>query len=948
MTGFLSASGDLGSPCSPASYKARGCCPSGSAPDQASYTTKQHRRDKQLFALSRIVGRGIRTATSKSGSLTTSAEEGWKSRHSHDEQRKRGDSHRGRAAIVPGYGLNMDGVHNQRPAESVAQVPPMVFEQGPPHEHRLSMPVHYGHLHQETGNAVLHQEPVRDLRIFGTEQQAIEDVDYRPEGDGWGCSKRSRNTNTQGSSNPVGHESATNAPADCTVGMENCVTLGGSLYPGERGCNLLFSRRGYSRLEYEAKGPASQPLQTEPGGVHSGRIHRDDSCFTEGSGVFSADVSMGHQPTGSPMGCRLGNEGLHGPQYQEGGDRPLVANVCGGCSIPTFSDFAAEQTQRGLRPDSVRNDDSVRQRHGCAGTGSKDRGSNHVPLKTTGYFYKEGPTPASYKDPTRHSILRRNGRARLPRTEAEKGSPLHSSSVRPIDVSGLRARMNAKAKARFDAVWQQAFYPNVTPEFSCSSKHRPSRLQAEHAQTLSKHNIARKVSEPGQLLNVPFTVIEEREGKLRQRFILWTYDANRLAEKQGYVAEVPLKHISAYLKAVHQECGSTRDFRCGFYGIEIPEDARKLFRYQDASGQWWELCRLPMGHSCAPELMHTVAAVVAGHPDYVRPAYAIPTSVSADIWVDNIRYAGPRVGVEEATAQLDATADRFHVTWKEAETTTCASRYEFIGVAWDHNTKKVVVSKKLRRKLSETLYSMSSGSLRAHELESLGGRLVHASAIAGVFLGAHYFAMKFLRRLSNALTRGEKEPDARVKLSSCVQDSLASWIRSVLRARKAPEVVSQTSMTVFVDASLEGWGGVLIGDQSGMMDIVGARWTKSERAHHINVLEAKALQLVSEKISHSYAGKKIVFVVDNTTVKWAARKGLSMRSEPLNDAIVRTLTRMQTLRCSVTVKWVRSADNPADLPSRVLISRLTPENLESMVQAVRNFLTCGLGLEEAS
>ncbi|KAJ9442331.1 hypothetical protein DIPPA_07247, partial [Diplonema papillatum] len=178
---------------------------------------------------------------------------------------------------------------------------------------------------------------------------------------------------------------------------------------------------------------------------------------------------------------------------------------------------------------------------------------------------------------------------------------------------------------------------------------------------------------PGPFASVPFTVLEEKDGALRQRFILWTVDGNRAAHERGYEAHVPLGHVSAYLGASREECGSTRDFKTGFYAIEIPPESRHLFRFADSGGGWWELLRLPMGHSCAPEIMHTLAAVAGGHADYVLPQFA-ERDVTVDIWVDNIRYAGKRSAVQLATRRLDQTAADCDLTWKPSDSQTAATR----------------------------------------------------------------------------------------------------------------------------------------------------------------------------------------------------------------------------------------------------------------------------------
>ncbi|KAJ9461659.1 hypothetical protein DIPPA_05124 [Diplonema papillatum] len=201
----------------------------------------------------------------------------------------------------------------------------------------------------------------------------------------------------------------------------------------------------------------------------------------------------------------------------------------------------------------------------------------------------------------------------------------------------------------------------------------PSTLRPDHASLLAENGIARSSTGPGPFASVPFTVLEEKEGALRQRFILWTVDGNRAAQEAGYEASVPLGHVSGYLGASREECGSTRDFKTGFYAIEIPPESRHLFRFADSDGGWWELLRLPMGHSCAPELMHTLAAVAGGHEDFVRPELA-ERDVVVDIWIDNIRYAGKKPAVRLATRRLDQTAEECGLTWKPSDSQTAATR----------------------------------------------------------------------------------------------------------------------------------------------------------------------------------------------------------------------------------------------------------------------------------
>ena len=176
-----------------------------------------------------------------------------------------------------------------------------------------------------------------------------------------------------------------------------------------------------------------------------------------------------------------------------------------------------------------------------------------------------------------------------------------------------------------------------------------------------------------------------------------------------------------------------RDLRTGFYQVEIPAFARHLFRFQTDDGSWFELLRLPMGHCCAPEIMHTLTACVAGDPSYVR-AECAAQDVQVHIWVDNVRYTGTQEAICRESSRLDTAAQLHNVTWKAAESFTNVKQYDFIGVYFNHHTHTVRPTQKLLKKVALSLQKnqQPQQQLSAGELESLAGRLVHASAIADI------------------------------------------------------------------------------------------------------------------------------------------------------------------------------------------------------------------------
>lgn len=526
-----------------------------------------------------------------------------------------------------------------------------------------------------------------------------------------------------------------------------------------------------------------------------------------------------------------------------------------------------------------------------------------------------------------HSITRRPHRTRLPQTKQERAAPLHVSSISPMDVGMLQQRMLPRVRQRFNDVWDLVFQPALSKKARAP---KPSRLQHAHAEELVRCGIAQPATDDGLASNnVPFTVIEDKPAGLRQRFILWTKEANDWVEQAGYEARVPLGHVSKYLDVVRAECGSTRDFKTGFFAVEIPTVARCFFRFTDDKGKLYELTRLPMGHTCAPELMHTLAAVAAGDPLFVVPEFAAK-GVGIHVWVDNIRYTGSQEAVSRATNRLDSTAELCRITWKTEDSVTCGTEYDFIGVTFDHGTGTVAPSAKLVRKLT----GLDLERARAGDLESLAGRLLHASSIAGVSPGEYWFALKFLRRVTNKLNAGRASTEDWVPVPPSVKALLGRWIADVQKRRKIEAMrMGGPKFTAFVDASLGGWGGVVVDQHTMEVTILGDAW-KPGTKDHINILEAEALARVVEGLPpHAVAGH-VDIRVDNTTVMGVARKMSCVRSRSLNDAAMRALRELRRRRLTFSIEWVSTSSNPADIPSRTHPSELADPDVVLAVRAL--------------
>eukprot|EP01060_Flectonema_neradi_P019323 TRINITY_DN263_c0_g1_i11.p1 TRINITY_DN263_c0_g1~~TRINITY_DN263_c0_g1_i11.p1 ORF type:complete len:725 (-),score=39.78 TRINITY_DN263_c0_g1_i11:415-2589(-) len=336
-----------------------------------------------------------------------------------------------------------------------------------------------------------------------------------------------------------------------------------------------------------------------------------------------------------------------------------------------------------------------------------------------------------------HSKTKRGKKTAIPRTQEEMNAPLHVAKVRSMDVQFILGRMAPERQKRFMYVWNLTFFPSVQGDVPVVNARKYRR---DHADELVLNGVAESTSSIGSLVNIPFNVIEHKSTGIRQRFILWTKQANLLLKRINYIADVPLSHVSKYLSIVEAECSSGRDFRTGFYQLEIPVEARKYFAFECEDGSFFQLCRLPM------------AATFAGIHGYTRDDLIMP-NVRSYAWIDNILICGNKVEVQRATETLDMIANLSNATWKLADSYTCLEKQTFTGIDFDHSDKSISPSKRLIEKIS----SFDPGSASIADVESQLGRLLHAAAIAGVPVGKFWFALKFSNRLTNQVNRGLKK-----------------------------------------------------------------------------------------------------------------------------------------------------------------------------------------------
>jgi hypothetical protein len=454
--------------------------------------------------------------------------------------------------------------------------------------------------------------------------------------------------------------------------------------------------------------------------------------------------------------------------------------------------------------------------------------------------------------------------------------------------------------------------------------------RTDHAAKLVKDCIAIAATDrgfsgkPTEAFIEAFTTVESKPTStnsraMRQRPIMWTRVANDTLRAK-YKARVPLEHVSAYLAAVLDEEGGTRDMRAGFFQIPIPKWARCRFRFRDEAGQLYELTRLPMGHVCAPELCQLLLSAVAGLPEIVTPEHRHIKGVKVHIWIDNLRATGPKDIVQQYFDNVDRDAQRLGVTWKP-EDSTLGQHYTFIGVAFDHQASTVACSTKLQIKASEALRDLHPQELTVADIERLVGRLLHASSILAINVSRYYYLLKVIRRRLSQVNRGLLSRKDLAELPAAAVEDLRMWLAEAAanNPRKVAKHRKLSQYVLFSDSSLDGWGAVLIDLNTGCLRVAGGAW--KTKPQNINAAELRAIALAVAAFRDVIpTGSKVLLYVDNTSAGAVAKRGSSKRFS-MTVEVMQLQKQLEHSDIALHIEYIPSRYNLADGPSRAASTR---------------------------
>jgi hypothetical protein len=264
-------------------------------------------------------------------------------------------------------------------------------------------------------------------------------------------------------------------------------------------------------------------------------------------------------------------------------------------------------------------------------------------------------------------------------------------------------------------------------------------------------------------------------------------------------------------------------------------------------------------------------------------------------------------------------------TWKDLDAP--AEVYDFIGVKFDHKARSVRVADKTLKKIP----TLCPAKLTPRALEQLIGRLLFAGGVAGAPMARYYFALKWSRRIFNQANK-RSAWDVEIPVPPSSTALLNRWINDCRVERLWAPRLGRGEARLFTDATPTGWGAVVV-TTDGKVFATGGAFAESFES--INAAETQAVRLGVEAFFPLLSSVDVLrIVVDNTSALSNLVSGRAGSAE-LAKTVAASVDALQLLKgVSITLSYVKSKQNPADLPSRGPLTQSAQDEILRRIQQI--------------
>ena len=416
-----------------------------------------------------------------------------------------------------------------------------------------------------------------------------------------------------------------------------------------------------------------------------------------------------------------------------------------------------------------------------------------------------------------------------------------------------------------------------------------------------------------------FGVVETRSEQDRRRIISWPEIMNQ-GEHQ-IIEQLKSKHaIVVFNKAsdvrdrgARMKFAASLDFKKFFQQFELLVKRFWPFRFQR---RVFFLSSVPTGAVFPPLFAQALSRTLLALA--VRIANSEST-VEHDSCIDNLRLCSDDLpALWKSWRELISLCEALGATIGESNPPPPAAPYPYtyLGMLFSvvDGNSIVELALKSKKKVQKAIEVISSGvELLAVDAIALFGQTVWATTVTGYPLGKLYHVLKFIRRIQR------KNMTDMIRIWPSIVDQWCRALSEMLSMKFKSMPPTNSTATMFTDASESGWGVVILDFDPQPIRIFAGKWTPKEQTYSINLLELRALRIgirILASIKDDLQSVDLKVFIDNTSARaWAIRLRAPKWSANEIATNIGDLTRSSSIQLS-SIDYVESARNLADAPSR--------------------------------
>ncbi|XP_028415485.1 uncharacterized protein LOC114538507 [Dendronephthya gigantea] len=372
-------------------------------------------------------------------------------------------------------------------------------------------------------------------------------------------------------------------------------------------------------------------------------------------------------------------------------------------------------------------------------------------------------------------------------------------------------------------------------------KEHYSLADAEIKSLLEKRVIIECSHEEGEFISPVFTV-PKKDGRVR--LILNLKKLNQCIQNYHFKME----GIQTIMKLVTKNCWmATLDLKDAYYSVKVDPAYQKYLKFFYRN-KLYKYLALPNGLATCPRKFTKLMKPPLAQ---LRERHHIISGYIDDFYLQGHTYARCANNILDTVETFDRLGLVIH---PEKSVTSPSQEVIILGFVINSITMTIRVTIEKKEKIKKLLIAAIANpvDISIRQVAKIIGCLV--SSLPGVQYGALYYRYLEMDKIS-ALKIAKGNFDAPMTISEDGLVELRWWVTHIDESFNYL-MSFPIDITIYSDASLQGWGAVL-GDTSS-----GGRWSPEERTNHINYLELLAAFFALRLFCNTIQRKHVKLMID--------------------------------------------------------------------------------------